>query len=249
MKKYFMYLTLACYVLTSNAMTFSGHEKDKKEKSENSVQQKKNFYLFLPLGIEDLNLVGARTKGRCDKVFFFPANKDATRFLEKAVQENDVEKAEKLLKAGASAYVSYDMIKNKQYEMIDAMHKDNPKLIRYSQMLHYACATSDTTMIDFLIDRNASLDLCGYCEAKGGRGYWGVDSERSKWNGDNRFANTPADVALMYSQWTNLYYIINKYHKYPTINGCTRFFTLILKYNPNLVDLLKKFGSPAQPCV
>ena len=89
-------------------------------------------------------------------------NKDATRFLENAVRENNVTKATKFLEAGASAFISYEMIDKKQYEMIDVMHKDNPKLIRYSQLLHHACAKSDAEMIDFLIERGASLDLYGY---------------------------------------------------------------------------------------
>ena len=231
MKKLLLFLILACFVTNTDAQfsrLFS--KKNKKTEQRTDVPEKtKTYPRSLPLGIEPISEKGPRTKGRYS-LDFWPDNKDATRFLEKAVQENDVNKVEKLLKAGASAFVTYDMIDKKQYEIMDAMYRDNPKIIRYSQLLHYACAKSDTTMIDFLIQRNASLDLCGYCEENGGRGYWGTDSERSNWDGDIDYKNTPADVALYHDKWANLRHLANKYHKYPTINGCALDFYFFIRY-------------------
>lgn len=163
-------------------------------------------------------------------------NEDATRFLQKAVNENNVTNAEKFLKAGASAFISYEMIDKKQYEMIDVMHKDNPKLIRYSQLLHHACAKSDAEMIDFLIERGASLDLCGYHVEWDTR--WAINTLYGEygprkndgpyiltsklWNGDGNYRDTPADVALIYMRLDNLKHIKDKYHKYPSIYGLNR---------------------------
>lgn len=195
-----------------------------------------------PLGIENPNFLGngvdsyycgprTRTKYNSGE---YPLNEDATRFLENAVRENNVTKATKFLEAGASAFISYEMIDKKQYEMIDVMHKDNPKLIRYSQLLHHACAKSDAEMIDFLIERGASLDLYGYHWELIDHPEW--DEWRKKWtntrvkkntyiltsklwNGDKNYKNTPADVALKYMRLDNLKHIKDKYNKYPTIYG------------------------------
>lgn len=146
-----------------------------------------------------------------------PKNRDATRFLEKAVKENNVENAKKFLEAGASAFISYNMIDKKQYDMIDAMYQDNSKLIRYSQLLHYACAKSDPQMIDFLIERGASLDLYGfYVSYVSDYKTYAVMCE---WNNDEKYMYTPADVALRYGQWDNLKHIEEKYKKYPSIYG------------------------------
>ena len=211
--------------------------------------------IFPPLGIEKpdipfLGSKGSRTykEGKQGDVRTkvmegtdYPINKEATRFLEKAVKENNVINAEKFLKAGASAFISYEMIDKKQYEMIDLMYKDNPKLIRYSQLLHYACAKSDTKMIDFLIERNASLDLYGYYLQYNKDAYYGEGGYElfCGWNKDGNFKNTPADAALYYRKWDNLNHIINKYHKYPTIYGCCIFLGLYLRGDKPDNDNLK----------
>lgn len=222
--------------------------------------------IFPPLGIEwpDIPLKGnpgsnvysrgiqsiARTKIKFGE---YPENADATRFLEKAVKENNLENAAKFLKAGASAFISYEMIDNKQYEMIDLMYKDNPKLIRYSQLLHYACAKSDSTMIDFLIERKASLDLNGYYLKYGDtstpmrQGY----NVMCMWNRDPKYKYTPADVAFNWS-WTNLKYIIKKYHKYPTIYGFSQalaeFLMIEKANNPFLKNLYKVINGENDLC-
>lgn len=171
----------------------------------------------LPLGIDatgvDKNTVKEPTK-----------NVDAKRFLEKAVKEDpdNLEKIGKLLDAGASAYVSYEMIDKKQYELMDLMYKRNPKLIRYSQMLHYACAhCSDTAMIDFLIEHGASLDLCGnYWEKRGAEDLLHhLCIQPYSWNNDARYYFTPQDVAYRHGNKTILNYIIRKYGKFPTTIG------------------------------
>ena len=248
MKKVLLFLTFACLVTTNADAQFSSFTRRITGKKQNTAQNedktqqngKKKYHPFLPLGIEELKDNGPRTKGRYSGNTFMPDNKDATRYLWNAVQENDVSKVEKLLKAGASAYVDQEMVKKKQFEIMDLMFKDNPQVIRYSQLLHYAAFDCDSTMIDFLVDRGASFDLCGYCEEKGGRGYYGADSERANWNGDNRLRDTPADVALYYRPSRNLYYIINKYHKYPTINGCAKAIRGLINYN---IKLAPKFLS------
>lgn len=158
----------------------------------------------------------------------YPKNKDATRFLEKAVKENNSVNVEKLLKAGASGFINYEMIDKKQYEIMELMYKDNPRLIRYSQLLHYACAKSDTKMIDFLMERNASLDLYGcYFEYGNNSAIYGY-FKKCEWNKDEDYRYTPADCALFYQNWNNLNHIINKYHKYPTIYGCNQLFGVSL---------------------
>lgn len=170
----------------------------------------------------------------------YPKNRDATKFLEKAVKENNVVNVEKLLKAGASGFITYEMIDKKQYEIIDVMYKDNPRVVRYSQLLHYACANSDAKMIDFLIEREASLDLNGYSVHYDGRWY----NISYRWNNDNKYVNTPADVALFYQKWNNLNHIISKYHKNPSIYGCGAFLIECIKTakpdNKNL-ELVKGF--------
>lgn len=202
--------------------------------------------LFPPLGIEKPKVTpyfathDIIRKNQTDRGY--PKNQDATRFLEKAVKENNVVNAEKLLKAGASGFVTYDMIDKKQFEIIDVMYKDNPRVIRYSQLLHYACAKSDVKMIDFLIEREASLDLNGYAVHYDGK--WFNLSYR--WDNDKNYVNTPADVALYYQKWDNLNHIINKYNKYPSIYGCGAFLLQCIKTakpdNKNL-ELVKGFIS------
>ncbi len=168
------------------------------------------------------------------------SNRDATRFLEKAVAENNVEKAGKLLQAGASAFISYEMIDKKQYDMIDLMHQNNPMLIRYSQLLHYACVNSESAMIDFLIERNASLDLNGYYieeqyDHHTGDTYGPYYIPACRWNNDQKYRFTPVDMALAYGKHQNVKYIMEKYKKYPTLLGCITYldWTLDVKPLPN----------------
>ncbi len=261
MKKIFILLVLAFFVANSNAQFFRFPSKKKKSKESSELSEsikdtkQKTFSLFPPLGIEwpeiplsgspgsEINNRGiqglARTKVNRWGSFI---NEDATRFLEKAVNENNVDKAAKFLKAGASAFITYEMIDKKQYEMIDLMYRDNPKLIRYSQLLHYACAHSDTTMIDFLIAREASLDLCGY--------YINIDklgdySVMCKWNSDYRYPQTPADNAMRTTKWGNLKHIINKYHKNPTVYGCAR--RLIFLLESASVEIIRNFIFAREP--
>lgn len=161
-------------------------------------------------------------------------NRDATRFLEKAVEENNVERARKLLDAGASAYVNYSMIDNKQYEIMDAMHKNNPKLIRYSQLIHYACAHSDSKMVDFLIERGASLDLCGdYLELKRDPDWGYLAFQRCNWNNDHTLRFTPQDVAFAYHNTEVLKHITQKYGKRPTVFGFSNYIYELIKNEHN----------------
>lgn len=164
------------------------------------------------------------------------ANRDATRFLDKAVEENNVERARKLLEAGASAYINYSMIDRKQYEIMDAMHQNNPKLIRFSQLLHYACAHSDSKMVDFLIERGASLDLCGdYYEAKRDSDWGYLAFQRCEWNSDHNLRFTPQDVAFSYKNTEVLKHIAKKYGKRPTVYGYANYIYGLIstEYNDN----------------
>lgn len=161
---------------------------------------------------------------------------DATRYLEKAVKENpdDLERIKKLLGAGASAFITYEMIDKKQYDLIDLMYKSNPKLIRFSQLIHYAAAHSDSTMIDFLVERGASLDLCGcYFEKYNDNGRL-LCRKQCKWNEDEKYFYTPADVALFQGRFRIVNYIRIKYGPRPTIDGWThRLYSLLIWDNNN----------------
>ena len=165
-------------------------------------------------------------------------NPDATRLLEKAVSEtpDDLERIGKLLDAGGSAFITYDMIDKKQYKLMALMNKNNPKLIRFSQLLHYACSKGDTTAVDFMIEHGASLDLCGFYLEKFKDGltptsYRWLCREQCLWNNDSRFMYTPQDVAIQYGQVILYDYICKKYNKRATIAGWNR-----LLYNICLYD-------------
>jgi ankyrin repeat protein len=221
----------------------------KEEKSNNKPNEIVVPSILPPLGIEDphfestgspgsryynLGLEGyARTKANYGGEY--PANKDATKFLEKAVRENNLANAKRFLEIGASAFISYEMIDKKQYDMIDAMYNDNPKIIRFSQILHYACAKSDPEMIDFLIERGASLDLAGHFTRPTGKTF----SILGLWNSDYNYRNTPVDCALFYGNWANLNHIITKYNKYPSIYGCSHFLVNCALNENNDNDNLK----------
>ena len=198
MRKVYLLLTFVCFTLCVNAQYGP---------------------LSLPLGI-DVTGIDKKSVREPSK------NEDATRYLEKTVKEDpeNLVKIEKLLNAGASAYVTYEMIDKKQYEVMELMYKNNSKLIRYSQMLHYACANcTDTAMIDFLIGHGASLDLCGsYCERVNGtvlRGVAELSTTPYFWNKDSKYYYTPQDIAYRRGNKTILCYIIKKYKKYPTTVG------------------------------
>ena len=193
--------------------------------------------LSLPLGI-DVSGVGTGV------VREHSTNADANRFMEKTIKEDpdNLEKIEKLLNAGASAFVSYEMIDKKQYKLMDLMYKKNPKLIRYSQMLHYACANcTDTAMIDFLISHGASLDLCGgYYERYHDSSYGELCRKPYGWNLD-RYYFTPQDVAYRQGNTTILNYIIKKYGKFPTTIGIADYIYKTLandKKVEHLINLL-----------
>ena len=103
-------------------------------------------------------------------------------------------------------------------------------MIRYSQLLHYACVHSDTTMIDFLISRGASLDLNGHYLKYGAYRYGEQGYEAIyEWNSDTDYFYTPVDQALRHKKFSIVRYIGEKYHKYPTIYGvCYYFCTYII---------------------
>ena len=148
-------------------------------------------------------------------------NQDVTRLLEKAVKEtpDDLERIGKLLNAGGSAFITYEMIDKKQYKLMDLMNKNNSKLIRFSQLLHYACSKGDTTAVDFLIEHGASLDLCGcYLEKFRDNGRW-LCRKQCFWNQDSKYYYTPQDVALLNGKFGLYNYILKKYNKRATIAG------------------------------
>lgn len=180
----------------------------------------------LPLGI-DIREIPTDSRGQYVSIRTNERN-DATRFLEKTVKENpnDLERISKFLQAGGSAFITYEMIDNKQYDLIDLMYKSNNRLIRFSQWLHRAASYRiDTTMIDFLINRGASLDLCGYYLYKGND--WGVPVAKVllPWNKDNQYWYTPVDAALRWGgiESPALAHFEKKYNKYPTIPGWVRY--------------------------
>lgn len=154
-------------------------------------------------------------------------NKDATEFFRKAVLQENLENAKIFISKGASVLGNggsdnplYDAIKQDDKDLISLIHSTNPDAIRYSQAIHYACAYSDSAMIDFLIDKGASLDLNGYLATWSH--VWVRNEPTYEWNSDERFPQTPADVALNYGKYDNMYYIYRKYGKKPTKYGFSR---------------------------
>ncbi len=212
--------------------------------SSSGITNAQNNPATLPIGIDTRGLALSGSKGSANWNMGIQApvredvNKysnvqkyDATRYLEKAVKENpdDLERIKKLLDAGASAFITYEMIDKKQYDLIDLMYKSNPKLIRFSQLIHYAAAHSDSTMIDFLVERGASLDLCGcYFEKYNDNGRL-LCRKQCQWNEDEKYVYTPADVALKKVRYEMVNYISRKYGRLPTIDGWTNFIYLCLK--------------------
>lgn len=193
----------------------------------------------LPLGIDVTGIKWNSVKAE-------DRNYDAKRFLEKTLKEepDNLNKIRKLLDAGAAAFVTYEMIDNKQYDLMDLMYRYNNKLIRYSQMLHYACAyCHDTAMIDFLVAHGASLDMCGnYYERYHDRGYGEVRRKPHLWNSDGRFSFTPQDVAYRNDNKVIVDHIIRRYGKYPTLVGLADYFYQKLahdKKTDHLISLLK----------
>lgn len=237
MKKICLILLMLCVITCVDAQ----NSLFRKSGKTNTSEPKRNP-VSLPLGIDtrEVRLSGSPgssyyvrgiQEGVREKIT--SANRDATRYLENAVKEDpdNLEKIRKLLDAGASAFVSYDMIDKKQYDLMDLMHKSNPKLIRFSQMLHYACAhCKDTAMIDFLIERGASLDLCGdYWEIENDPNYGQKCFHLCEWNSDGRYYYTPQDVAWRMNNRLVCDFIIDKYGKYPTMLGIARGFYNMIK--------------------
>lgn len=154
-------------------------------------------------------------------------NTDINRFFRNAVKANDTEKAIQLLKRGASPYMYvdlseihnplYDAIKHKNTTLIDAMASVDPRIVLYSQAIHFACAYSDSTMIDYLIAKGASLKLNGYLVRYSG--FHNLCQPVDRWNNDFRFCFSPADVAVDYGRMDNLNFIMSKYKVKPTKYG------------------------------
>lgn len=220
--------------------------------STNRQSQSSTKYnpLTLPIGIDikDVPLSGSVGSANYNKGIQEGVRKggdrDATRYLENAVKNNDIERVRKLLASGASAYVSYDMIDNKQYEIMQLMHDNNPLLIRFSQMIHYACANSDSQMVDFLVDHNASLDLCGnYWEKQNDASYGSTAFKRCNWNSDANLYYTPLDCALRKGNVSLINYVIDKYGKRPTIIGVADYLYGLISAddvkNENIKNVIK----------
>ena len=150
---------------------------------------------------------------------------EKSEYFRKNVKENNTEKALAFLERGALPYrlenmagygelgngtnPLYPAVDNDNFEILDAVYKKYPECIRYSQLLHYACAKKelDAKMIDFLIERGASLDLNGWAR-KWGSGWEGIYS----WNGDCRYQMRPIDCAFgLYWRLQTVDYLIEKY--------------------------------------
>ncbi len=156
--------------------------------------------------------------------------KEVTNFFIKYVNEKNTEKALLFLNNGAKPlpmrfgqkeWIVYTLIDQKNFQILDALYEKFPKMFRYSQAIHYACAKSDSTMIDYLMNHEASLDLNGGFTG----GTYEKNSfrrERYEWNKDERFVNSPCDCALLYGQFDNLNYIEKKYKRIPSTVGLTK---------------------------
>lgn len=163
---------------------------------------------------------------------------EATKFFVNNVNVGQTEKAIKFLNAGAAPYptlrnqekwIVYTIIKNKDYELLDAIHQKYPLMFKYSQALHYACVYSDSTMIDYLISKGADLNLNGLClrdETQMGRGL----KVAYPWNADSRFRMLPVDCARLYKV-KNYVYINRKYGVTPSALGISRLIYIFTEAN------------------
>ena len=149
---------------------------------------------------------------------------EKSKFLRKAIRENNTERAIGFLERGALPYHFYGVlagergseplypaIDNKNYDILQAVYDKYPECIRFSQLLHYACSKDfDPKMIDWLIDHGASLDLNGYfprtLNRAGNRDNYGF-------NRDDNLYFRPIDVALRFSKFDTVKYLIEKYHQ------------------------------------
>jgi hypothetical protein len=242
------FLNLSCSMI-KDAINNGGYSSNRQSQKSTKLNP-----LTLPIGIDikDVPLAGSVGSAVYNKGIQEGVRKggdrDATRFLEDAVKNNDIERVRKLLASGASAYVSYDMIDNKQYEIMQLMHENNPLLIRFSQMIHYACANSDSQMVDFLVDHNASLDLCGnYWEKQYDANYGSTAFKRCNWNSDGNLYYTPLDCALRKGNVSLINYVIDKYGKRPTTTGVADYLYDLISAddvkNENVKSVIKMLPS------
>lgn len=187
-----------------------------------SAQKSSNFSLY-SLGIEapPQNYEG----------FVWNDYDDATNFFIKYINENQNDKALQFLNAGAKPFpnyfysdkwIVYKLIDQKNYTILDAIHKKYPLMFKYSQALHYACAMSDSTMIDYLISKGASLNLNGCC----------LDGNKPayKWNADQRWRMLPIDCAMGYNA-NNYNFLIKKYKTSPSANRVSILVKLFIDKN------------------
>lgn len=151
------------------------------------------------------------------------------RFFLQAVKNNETEKAIQFLKRGAVPKLYrdgdimvnplYHCIEHKNTVLMDAILAVEPLLAVYSQAIHFACAHSDSTMIDYLISKGANLELNGYVSVH--NEYYNKYLPIDAWNGDCRYELSPMDVALASGNFANFDYLAKKNMK-PTSYGLVR---------------------------
>ena len=173
--------------------------------------------------------------------------KEVTNLFCKYVRAKQNDKALQFLNAGAAPlpmrfgqenWIVYTLIDQKNYQILDALYAKFPKMFRFSQAIHYACAKSDSEMIDYLIEHGASLDLNG--------GFTGgtymknsFQRERYEWNKDGRLKYLPCDNAIYNGNFDNLNYIAKKYNKFPSTTGLTEaVFNFMKKDNVEAVKMI-----------
>ncbi len=189
-----------------------------KEDEKNIDNTSGNTYDLLKTHIE------APPKSYTDLFYSSKRFSEVSKYLRKAIKENNTERAIGFLERGGLPY-NFDVIgddinssglfpaiDNKNYEILQAVYNKYPECIRFSQLLHYACSKDfDPKMIDWLVEHGASLDLNGYVVN------WteGRNHARAmyKWNSNESLFLRPIEVAFRYNQLETVDYLMKKYNQ------------------------------------
>ena len=156
------------------------------------------------------------------------ANEEKNNFFWKAIAENNTEKAIAFMERGAlpcdflmrsngevigchGQKSLYPAVANKNYDLLEAVYNKFPDVIKYSQLLHYACSLDfDPKMIEWLIEHGASLNMNGYARYSSHNGYWYA---RYSWNDDKDIAFRPIDVAFLRGKNETVKYLMEKHNQ------------------------------------
>ena len=178
---------------------------------------------------------------------------EKSKYLRKAIRENNTERVIGFLERGGLPYDldvigkdrgsrgMYPAINNKNYDILEAVYNKYPEAIRFSQLLHYACSLDfDPKMIDWLVAHGASLDMNGYVTVIS-PGYGTV--AKYYWNDDETLALRPIDVALRYGKLETVDYLMKKYNSKVLPLALSTFFVDYIHSNTDeqIIALVKEY--------